>query len=179
MTQEQAAKPSKRIYLINRDFQLRYTGAAVLVGFITTILTAFVILFPLYIFEILRIPRFLPLPFLLGMVLAILINIVLVAFMGVVITHKIAGPIYSMTRQFRKVEQGEWASHIQLRKDDDLKYLARKFNEMIDAIKRQGEADYIQLRDARDKLDEKASPDAVREIDAVLSNYRKRFKLDT
>ena len=48
----------QRIYLINRDFQLRYTGAAVAVGILSTVFTSFIVLFPLYQFEILKIAQF-------------------------------------------------------------------------------------------------------------------------
>ncbi len=69
------AKPSKRIYLINRDFQLRYAYAAVFVGLMSTIVTTTVLLYPLYKFEIVRIPQFLPLPIMSAMVAAALINV--------------------------------------------------------------------------------------------------------
>jgi hypothetical protein len=142
MTQEsKPIRPGKRIYLINRDFQLRYAGAAVFVGLVTTILTAFVILFPLYIFEILRVPQFVPTPFMIAMVAAVFLNICLVAGTVVVLTHKIAGPIYSIVRNFRRVETGFWSSHVQLRQDDEMRYLARKFNDMIDGIITKGKGD--------------------------------------
>lgn len=131
----------KRIYLVNRDFQFRYTGAAVLVGLTSTALTIFIILYPLYQFEILRIPKFLPLPILGTMFAAALINIILVGLMGVIITHKIAGPMYSMVRQFRRVENGQWYGRMGLRPDDEMKYLVRNFNEMLHGIQRQSQGD--------------------------------------
>ncbi|MCX6129316.1 MAG: hypothetical protein NTX25_09680, partial [Proteobacteria bacterium] len=64
---KQYFRQKQRLILINRDFQFRYTGAAVLVGLLSTTLTCSVILYPLYQFEILRIPRFLPWPILIVM----------------------------------------------------------------------------------------------------------------
>jgi hypothetical protein len=93
----------KRIFLVNRDFQLRYTRAAIGVGILSTALTTTIILYPLYTFEILRIPRFLPTPILATMAMACLVNIVFLAIMGIFVTHKIAGPMYSLVRHFRLV----------------------------------------------------------------------------
>ena len=106
----------KRLYLVNRDFQLRYSGAAVIVGILSTALTVILILYPLYQFEILRIPRFLPTPILLIMAVAALINVSLVGVLGIFITHRIAGPMYSLVREFRKIEEGTWKVEMRLRR---------------------------------------------------------------
>lgn len=149
----QSPKARKRIYLVNRDFQFRYTGAAVLVGLTTTFLTIFTLLYPLYQFEILRIPKFLPLPILSTMLAAAVINILLVGLMGVIITHKIAGPMYSMVRQFRRVENGQWFGHMHLRPDDEMKYLVRNFNEMLGGIQNLGQADLDLINQVVSELD--------------------------
>jgi len=134
-------KRRKKIYLVNRDFQLRYTYSAVIVGLISTALTTVVILSPLFIFKILRIPNFLPTPVLVAMAVAAFINIILVALMGVIMTHKIAGPMYSLVREFRRIEAGLWNVKMRLRQDDDLKFVVRNFNEMVSAIVQASEAD--------------------------------------
>ena len=124
----------KRIYLINRDFQFRYTGAAALVGMLSTALSVLVLLFPLYQFEILKIPVFLPIPILGCMVAAVLTNIFFVAGMGIIVTHRIAGPMYSMVRHFRRIEEGLWHTPMRLRDGDEMKYLMRNFNGMLDGL---------------------------------------------
>ena len=106
----------KSMVLINRDFQFRYAGAAVGVGVLSTVISAVLILYPLYTFEILRIPKFLPLPILISMVVAALLNITLIGLIGVYVTHSIAGPMYSVVREFRRVESGDWTSTMRQRK---------------------------------------------------------------
>lgn len=128
-------KSAKRIILVNRDFQLRYAGAAVGVGLITTSLSVFVTLFPLYVFEILRIPRFLPWPILAGMGIALVINVASVFGMGIVITHRIAGPMYSIVRHLRRIGLGFYGYHMRIRDGDDLRYVVRNVNDMIDSLK--------------------------------------------
>lgn len=132
--------------LVNRDFQLRYAGAAVFVGIISTLLSSVLILYPLYEFEILRIPNFLPMPILFGMGIAALLNICLVGIMGILVTHRMAGPMYSMVRQLRVIEEGKWSGRMRLRHGDDMKYLVRNFNAMIEALERTGQTDLQNLR---------------------------------
>ena len=138
----------KRIVLVNRDFQLRYTSAAVIVGVISTLLTAAMIITPLFIFEILRIPRFLPVPVLLVMVLACFVNIAIVGLMGIYITHRVAGPMFSLVRFFRRVESGMWHGEMRTRVDDDLGYVVRNFNEMLHGIRRFAQSDLDQINAA-------------------------------
>lgn len=145
-------RQKQRLILINRDFQFRYTGAAVLVGLLSTALTTSVILYPLFQFEILRIPRFLPWPILGVMAMAALLNILLVGFMGILITHRLAGPMYSLVRQFRRVEEGRWYGQMKIRDGDDMRYVVRNFNAMLDAINKQTQMDFEKLRHVRELL---------------------------
>ncbi len=127
----------KKLYLINRDFQLRYTKVAVIVGFCSTMLTLFLVLFPLFQFQIIRFPNFLPAPFLWAIALAALLNFAIVATMGILVTHRIAGPMFSLVRQFRRITDGRFDSHLKVRDGDDLKYVVRNFNEMVDQLESQ------------------------------------------
>jgi methyl-accepting chemotaxis protein len=126
---------TKKIFLVNRDFQLRYTRAAIGVGILSTILTAVVILYPLYAFEILRIASFLPVPILATMAFACLINMTFLGAMGIIVTHKMAGPMYSLVRHFRVVAMGRFTEPMRLREDDELKFVVRNFNEMVEELK--------------------------------------------
>jgi signal transduction histidine kinase len=152
MMDEKTYMQKQRILLVNREFQLRYTGVAVLVGLLSTALTAVFILMPLYAFEILRVPRFLPTPVLLLIAIACLLNILLVAFMGVLLTHRIAGPMYSLVRQFRRVEEGQWCGQLKLRDEDELRYVVRNFNAMMDAISKVTSQDLQKLESIREAL---------------------------
>lgn len=159
----------KRFYLINRDFQLRYTWAAILVGLISTLLTSFLILYPLFVFEILKIPRFLPTPILMAMFAAALLNMILVGCMGILLTHRIAGPMYSMVRTMHEVEQGDWSGSMRIREMDDLGYLVRNFNGMLDSIRQGIEGDLELVK----KIKESLGPS---EQDSFLSDLEQRLE---
>ena len=124
----------KKIILVNRDFQLRYASAAALVGAVSTMVTAFVILMPLYYFGILRWGVLPPLPILATMAIAIAMNIVLITFFGIYLTHRIAGPMYSLVREMRRIEMGQWGKLLQTRDSDDIQFVVRNFNEMIQGL---------------------------------------------
>lgn len=132
---------TKRIYLVNRDFQVRYTKVALAVALCSTMLTVALILMPLFKFNILRFPNFVPYPFIVGMVAASLINFVFIATMGVIMTHRVAGPMFSIVRHMRMVQMGQTLAPLKLRDSDDLKYLVRNFNELLEFLSKQNRHD--------------------------------------
>lgn len=171
---------NKKILLVNRDFQLRYTKAAITVAIISTVLSVAVVLYPLYTFEILRIPKFLPTPILLAMGCAVLINVALIGFLGVLITHRLAGPIYSLTREFRKISGGIWGNQLKVRAEDDLKYLVRSYNEMSEGLAKIAEEDLAALILAISSLEKSAqgNPDikaAAEELQALHVRLKDRI----
>ena len=132
---------TKRIYLVNRDFQIRYALAGVGAGLISTTLTAFLILYPLFTFKILVVSQFLPLPILLGMVSAAFFNALMLMLFGIVMTHRIAGPMYSMVRHMRRLASGQWRTTMKSRPDDDLQLLVRNLNDISDGLVKLAEDD--------------------------------------
>jgi methyl-accepting chemotaxis protein len=58
-----------------------------------------------------------------------------VAFLGLVISHKTAGPLYHFKRVFKEIHKGNHKARINLRPTDDFRDVAQAFNEMMDAIK--------------------------------------------
>ena len=101
--------------------------------------------------------------------LAGVLNIGLIGFMGVFLTHKIAGPMYSLVRSFRGIEEsGVWAGEIKLRDGDDLKYIVRNFNAMMASIQNHLHDDISKLEGIRGRLAESDSAD----IDAVITELQ-------
>jgi methyl-accepting chemotaxis protein len=127
-------KPGKKLYLVNRDFQFRYTRISVAIGVVSTFLTCTVILYPLYLFKILVVPQFLPAPILASMVAAALINISLLVVFGILLSHKIAGPMFSMVRHVRKIASGDWNTQMRSRAGDDLQFVVRNLNDLSTAL---------------------------------------------
>ena len=140
-------KPTKRIFLINRDFQLRYIRAAVLVGLCSTVLTMFLILYPLFYLKVLRFPNFLPAPFLIACAVAALLNFFMIAFLGIRLSHRIAGPVFAMVRYLRVLQNGQYSERMRIRESDELKYLARHLGDLGDILHAKTTTDLTHLNE--------------------------------
>lgn len=127
-------RPTKRIYLVNRDFQGRYVRIALAVGACSTALTLILILYPLFYLDILRWPNFVPPPFIAAMVAAAIINFAVVGWMGILVTHRVAGPMYSLVRHCRLIQEGRIPPPMRIRDTDELKFVVRNFNEALAAL---------------------------------------------
>ncbi len=74
---------------------------------------------------------------------ALLFSVVAVTAMiawGIVVTHRISGPIYVMQGYFEKLSKGEFPRRRSLRKRDEFKELFEQFWAAMDAIKRREKA---------------------------------------
>ena len=163
----------KRIFLVNRDLQFRYAKSAAVAGVISSFLTAAVLLYPLFVFKILVIPKFLPAPILASMAIAVLLNIMLIAGFSLFLTHRLAGPVYGLLREFRRITAGFFGHEMRVRKEDELKYLIRNFNEASVALKEMTELDIISLENTIESIESGESMDLAKED---LKTIAKRLK---
>lgn len=64
------------------------------------------------------------------------IVLVIAGLIGLIISHKIAGPVYRLEKVARDVSRGDLTSNVNLRRDDELKNLSDAFNSVIDNMQR-------------------------------------------
>lgn len=57
-----------------------------------------------------------------------------VAIVGLIFSHRAAGPIFHFTKVFTEVKNGNTALRIRLRPNDEFKEAAQAFNEMMDSL---------------------------------------------
>lgn len=155
---------------------MRYTKSAVVIGLVSTFLTSVVILYPLYQFQILRIPKFLPIPILFAMILAAVINIAIIGVMGILMTHRIAGPMYSLVRSMRVVSLGRFNGTMRLRNDDDLKFVVRNFNDMTAALRSLTEDDLQTIKNELGMLDRLKQDEQVEELKKNLQDFCEKLE---
>jgi methyl-accepting chemotaxis protein len=68
-----------------------------------------------------------------------LIIMLIISVLGILYSHRIAGPVYRMQKDIEKALAGDKGVRVHLRKNDKLKDLAEKVNALIDAYeKKQG-----------------------------------------
>jgi len=137
-------KARRRIYIIKPPFQLRYTG----IIFFTVFAVAAICIFTTYFSSITLLGEKLAMVYPQGRLIATLgqINFIIiyriffllpiVAVMGILLSHKIAGPAFRIEKTLKEIGKGNFDINIQLRKFDELKGIAEAVNEMAADLKK-------------------------------------------
>ena len=73
-------------------------------------------------------------------------RVLAVSALGIVITHKVVGPVFKLKRLLREVGNGALSVHERLRKGDELSDLFDTFLAMVDSLRRSQEAELDRLR---------------------------------
>jgi len=91
--------------------------------------------------------------------------VILIGLAGIVVTHKVAGPIYKMKRHIREVGEGKLRVPARLRKGDDLVHFFEAFETMVINLRGRQKEEIDKLEAAIAALESKAAPG---ELDALL-----------
>ncbi len=65
--------------------------------------------------------------------------LLVVSLLGIVFSHRVAGPLYKFKKVFREIQAGDPELRIHLRRDDEFRDVAEAFNEMMDSIAKKGQ----------------------------------------
>ncbi len=68
------------------------------------------------------------------LMLSSLAFLLLVSVIGLIFSHRTAGPLYHFQRVFNEIKAGKTKARIRLRPGDDFQNVASSFNEMMDQI---------------------------------------------
>lgn len=60
--------------------------------------------------------------------------VVVVALLGIILSHRTVGPLYHFKRVFREIASGNTALRVKLRKKDEFQDVALEFNRMMDRL---------------------------------------------
>jgi nitrogen fixation/metabolism regulation signal transduction histidine kinase len=102
------------------------------------------------------------------MLLAAAVNIGVVGYMAIHITHRMAGPMYSLVREVRRVKEGRWSGQMSLREDDELKFVVRNLNEMLGSLSSSAKQDLELVDDVHQKLENTISEGSQNHLTAAL-----------
>jgi nitrogen fixation/metabolism regulation signal transduction histidine kinase len=72
---------------------------------------------------------------LVGLVVLLVLLVIAIGFAGIVVTHRIAGPIFKMKRLLRQVGEGKLVVRERLRKGDELVHFFGAFERMVDDLR--------------------------------------------
>lgn len=93
-----------------------------------------------------------------------------VGFAGIVVTHKVAGPIYKMKRQIRDVGEGKLTIPGRLRKGDELVDFFDEFDHMVKSLRARQEQEIVLLDAAIEKL--RSHPEALEPLRELRSHMK-------
>jgi methyl-accepting chemotaxis protein len=95
-------------------------------------------------------------------ILALLV--VAVGFAGIVVTHRVAGPIYKMKKQLHALGDGNFQIPFPLRKGDELVDFFESFRTMVKKLRKRQEDEIALLDRAISNLQSKATEDDLKEL---------------
>jgi len=169
----QAGKYRRRQYLVAKKFQLKYVGTILLFIFLTGAISAFVVYYTSMMLFGEKLSNVYPQGRLIHdiniinmrILASLLLATPVVALIGIILSHRIAGPIYRMEKYMTSIAQGDFSQRIVLRRNDELIKLADAINTMVDSLSTTITGEQALLAKVNKELNalkddvEKASPD--------------------
>lgn len=92
---------------------------------------------------------------------ALLVFVVCIGLAGIVVTHKVAGPIFKMRRMFGQVGDGHFSLRERLRKGDEMQAFFEAFEKMLERLRDIQGKDMARIDEAIARIEGDASSDAV------------------
>ena len=128
----------RRNYLISKRFQFKYVFYVLAFMFMIAWLSGYTVYYTLFTLMGEKLANVYPQGRLMDifktvnttLLLRIALIVPFVVMISILITHRIAGPIFSMQRYLGEVAKGNFSSILKLRKRDELKDLAAAINKM-------------------------------------------------
>ncbi len=107
-----------------------------------------------------------------GRVLLIVLTLLVigVGLAGIVVTHRVAGPIYKMKQQLRALRKGNYDVPAPLRKGDELVDFFEEFRRMVGELRRRQEEEIAMLDRAILNLREKTAESDLTELSNLRSH---------
>lgn len=188
------SKPGRRTYLIDRGFQLKYTVLLALCGaLISTLFGTLAYLAELDVHrslteELMRFGGAAADATLVGgfftesattlLVLTVAVTLLMsfaLALVGILITHRVAGPIYVMSSYVGALAEGRYPQFRSLRRGDELKTFFDQFRAAIESLRRVEEADTVGIYNAVSELRSCVSaPAGQQALQALTAIYERR-----
>jgi len=93
---------------------------------------------------------------------------------GIWLTHKVAGPMYALSRFMEAAQQGRWKDIRVFRKGDEFLYLAEQFQKLAGRIREVHQQELISLLETAQSLTDGKSDDAAKKLAEVIA-AKKRY----
>jgi nitrogen fixation/metabolism regulation signal transduction histidine kinase len=107
-----------------------------------------------------------------SLVAALAVMVVLIGLLGILFTHKVAGPVFKMSRLLAQVGKGNLQVDARLRRGDELKAFFDTFTQMVSGLREFERRQLADVEAAAKALDRGDKEDAARAIQQVRSAIR-------
>lgn len=133
----------RKQYLVNKGFQLKYIGLILALTFLTAALCSYVVYYTAMINLGEKLANVYPQGRLVSIVkivnFRILLSIIfvtpLITIVGILLSHKIAGPIFRMEAFMKNMASGDLTSRLTLRQGDELMELAENIDSLGEVLR--------------------------------------------
>lgn len=135
----------RRRYIVSKKFQLRYVKLILLVVFLTAFVTGFSIYYNSWVLLGEKLATVYPQGRLVALfntvnirlAFNLLIVIILCTAIGILTSHKIAGPLYRIKLFLGRMIEGDYSGRLRLRKNDELHDLAEIINRLAEKLEKE------------------------------------------
>ena len=135
-------------FIVKKSFQLRYIGLILAVMLFSSLVAGYTIYYNSWVFLGSKLASVYPQGMLVQMFrtvnLRLAVNLVFIAVIctgiGIIASHRIAGPLDRMIRFLKSVKEGDYSKRIILRDKDELADLANAINELVDKLENEKKA---------------------------------------
>ena len=103
---------------------------------------------------------------------ALTLLVILIVLAGIVVTHKVAGPIFKMKRQIREVGSGKLRVPAPLRKGDDLVHFFAAFEQMVVNLRDRQQGEIDRLEQVLSTLQRQIAPEELRALQELLQDMK-------
>jgi len=132
----------RRNLLVSKKFQFKYIGLILSFVFLAALMTGYTIYFTTWVMLGKRLAAVYPQKYLIDIVtkvnLALLLRLLflcpLVILVGLILSNRIAGPIYRIKKFLGRVSDGDYDIVLSLRKNDELKDLEESVNNLVNKL---------------------------------------------
>ncbi len=155
---------ARRTYLIDRGFQLKYTVSLVVAGA------------PAVVARLLKESASTLLVLISGVALLMALALGLV---GVLITHRVAGPIYVISHYVLALSEGRYPNFRPLRKNDELRTFFDCFRSAVEAMRKRELDEVTMIAECVDRLHVTGGGPQIKEIAAALASILERKRAFT
>jgi nitrogen fixation/metabolism regulation signal transduction histidine kinase len=111
-----------------------------------------------------------------ALVLGLLLLVVVIGGAGIVVTHKVAGPVHKMKRLIGYVGDGHFNLHARLRKGDELQDFFEAFEAMVESLRQRQERSIDKIDEALRRLEPIASADELTSLRSFRAEMRDTLK---